>query len=162
MITLSPYSNEYEDILAGFVSDFWSVHHSDVSIDEARKTLLDWTKDDHILYVILWNGVPAGFIRTHCTSSTVCWIDDIYVDTPHRGKGIATEAIRQVENALREKGFRSFCMEVIPDNLPALRLYHRLGYDRLSLITMRKDDESFETQRTEIIAGLPMRVRKFD
>ena len=53
-------------------------------------------------------------------------------------------------------------MEVVPDNLPAMRLYHRLGYDRLSLITMRKDDDSFQTERIETIAGLPMRVRKFD
>ncbi len=78
-----------------------------------------------------------GFIRTHNTSPTVCWIDDIYVDVPHRSRGIASEAIRQVEESLRAAGNLSFCMEVIPDNLPAMRLYHRLGYDRLSLITMR-------------------------
>ena len=53
-------------------------------------------------------------------------------------------------------------MEVVPDNLSAMRMYHRLGYDRLSLITMRKDFEDFETERIETIAGLPLRVRHFD
>ncbi len=53
-------------------------------------------------------------------------------------------------------------MEVVPDNLPAMRLYHRLGYDRLSVITMRKDYDEFETERVEHIASLPMRVRHFD
>ena len=162
MISLIPYSGEYEDILAGFVVSFWNVHHSDVSIDDARQNLREWTENDHRLFVILSDSEAVGFIRTHNTSPTVCWIDDIYVDASHRGKGIATEAIRQTESALRESGCISFCMEVIPDNLPAMRLYHRLGYDRLSLITMRKDFDSYETERIETIAGLPLRVRKFD
>jgi hypothetical protein len=34
------------------------------------------------------------------------------------------------------------------------------GYDRLSIITVRKDFEEFETLRTENIAGLPFRVRR--
>lgn len=162
MISLKPYSIEYESILAGFVVSFWNVHHSVVSVEDAKQTLRDWTQEDHHLFVILSDSETVGFIRTHNTSPTVCWIDDIYVDTPHRGKGIATEAIRLTEAALRKQGCRSFCMEVIPDNLPAMRLYHRLGYDRLSLITMRKDDDAYETDRVETIAGLPMRVRKFD
>jgi len=162
MISLHPYSVEYEDILAGFVVSFWKVHHSDVSINDARQNLREWTENDHRLFVILSDSETVGFIRTHNTSSTVCWIDDIYVDAPHRGKGIATEAIRQTETALRESGCISFCMEVIPDNLPAMRLYHRLGYDRLSLITMRKDFDSYPTERIETIAGLPLRVRKYD
>ena len=161
MITLAPYTPEHEAVLAGYVVAFWEVHHSDVSLQEAKQTLSDWTKDDHKLFTIFFENAAVGFIRTHNTSESVCWIDDIYVDMPHRGRGIATEAIRQVENALRAEGSRSFCMEVVPDNLPAMRLYHRLGYDRLSLITMRKDDDSFETGRTETIAGLPLRVRRF-
>ena len=162
MISLTPYSIEAESILAGFVVSFWNVHHSKVSIEEAKQTLRDWTQKDHHLFVILSDAEIVGFIRTHNTSPTVCWIDDIYVDTPHRGKGIASNAIHLTEEALRNQGCRSFCMEVIPDNLPAMRLYHRLGYDRLSLITMRKDDDAFETERIESIAGLPLRVRKFD
>lgn len=162
MITLQPYSPEYESILAEYVIAFWDVHHSSVSLQDAKETLVEWTQNDHKLFAILLDSAAVGFIRTHNTSKTVCWIDDIYVDTPHRGKGIATEAIRQAEDSLRAEGSRSFCMEVVPDNLPAMRLYHRLGYDRLSLITMRKDDEPYETERTETIAGLPLRVRKFD
>lgn len=52
-------------------------------------------------------------------------------------------------------------MEVVPDNIPAIRLYHRLGYDRLNLITMRKDDEAFQTAHCESIAGIPLRVKQF-
>ena len=162
MIALKPYTSEYESTLAEYVIAFWDVHHSTVPLEEAKETLSDWTKGNHRLFAILRDQTIVGFIRTHNTSPTVCWIDDIYVDAPFRSQGIATEAIHQVETALRAEGSRSFCMEVVPDNLPAMRLYHHLGYDRLSLITMRKDDDPFEAARTETIANLPMRVRKFD
>jgi len=162
MITLIPYTPGYESTLARFVIAFFGVHHSDVSFAEARETLAGWAKDCHRLFVICLGDEAAGFIRVHSTSPAVSWIDDVYVDAPHRGKGVATQAIRQVEAALRAEGARSFCMEVVPDNLPAMRLYHRLGYDRLSLITMRKDDEPYKTDRTESIAGLPLRVKKFE
>lgn len=162
MIALKPYSSEYESALAGYVISFWKVHHSDVSLEEARQTLCEWTQNDHRLFAICLDDMAVGFIRTHNTSPMVCWIDDIYVDIPYRGQGIASEAIRLTETELRKQGCRSFCMEVIPDNLPAMRLYHRLGYDRLSLITMRKDDEPYETDRIESVGGLPLRVRHFD
>lgn len=53
-------------------------------------------------------------------------------------------------------------MDVVPDNLPALRLYHRLGYDRLSTVTVRKDMQPFVTERSEQIGGLPFRVKRFN
>ena len=162
MIQLIPYNAAFSDELAAFVVSFWKVHHGDVTPEQARETLRDWTKDDHRLFAISKNEQIVGFLRAHNSSPTVCWIDDIFVDTPHRGQGVASEAIGMLESVLRAEGIRSFCMEVVPDNLPAMRLYHRLGYDRLSLITMRKDDEPFKTARTETIAGLPLRVKQFD
>lgn len=66
-----------------------------------------------------------------------------------------------MEEMLAAQGVRSFCMEAVPDNLPALRLYHRLGYDRLSLVTLRKDLDAFETARQESLAGLSFRVKQF-
>lgn len=162
MIQLIPYDDSFAGELTGFVISFWKVHHSDVSPEQARETLRDWTKEDHRLFVIRRNDQTVGFLCTHNSSPSVCWIDDVYVDAPHRGQGVASEAIGLLENALRAEGTTSFCMEVVPDNLPAMRLYHRLGYDRLSLITMRKDDEAFKTSRTETIAGLPLRVKEFE
>ena len=162
MIQLIPYNDSFSDVLSAFVISFWKVHHSDVSPEQARQNLAEWTQNDHRLFVILKDEQPVGFLCTHNSSPTVCWIDDIYVDAPHRSRGIASQAIGMLERTLRADGVKSFCMEVVPDNLPALRLYHRLGYDRLSLITLRKDDEPFRTARTETIAGLPLRVKEFD
>ena len=104
---------------------------------------------------------PVGFLHLNMRGSTVCWIEDIFVSADYRRRGIASEAIGLAENLLKERGVKGVSMDVVPDNLPALRLYHRLGYDRLSIITVRKDFDEFETARTEEIAGLPFRVRRF-
>lgn len=162
MIVLQPFCDCYTEALLPFIADFWDVHHAEFSLETCRGILRDWTKAGNCFFVIMRNDAAVGFLRTHNSSPTVCWIDDIYVDAAQRGQGIASEAIRQMEKRLLTDGCRSFCMEVVPDNLPAMRLYHRLGYDRLSVITMRKDYDEFETERVEHIASLPMRVRHFD
>ena len=53
-------------------------------------------------------------------------------------------------------------MDVIPDNIPALRLYHRLGYDRLSIVTVRKDMQPFASERIEQIGGMDFRIKQFN
>ena len=88
-------------------------------------------------------------------------MEDIFVAETLRGQGIASAALSQAEDLVRDAGLEALCMDVVPDNLPALRLYHRLGYDRLSLVTVRKDFAPFDTAQTEQIAGLPFRVKQF-
>ncbi|MBQ3079885.1 MAG: GNAT family N-acetyltransferase [Clostridia bacterium] len=162
MTALVLYDNFQEESLIPFIISFWNVHHSQMTPEQAKESLREWVQDPYRLYVITCDSQAAGFLRTHASSSTVCWIDDIYVDLPYRGKGVASNAIGMFETEMRKEGYTSFCMEVVPDNLPAMRLYHRLGYDRLSMVVMRKDSDAFKSERIETIAGLEMRVRHFD
>ena len=150
------------EALAPFVVSFWETHHDAVALQKARDMLSRWTEGEYRLYVVRRGGQAVGFLRAHSSSPSVCWIDDLFVDAPFRGQGIASAAIARFEEAAARQGSRSFCMEVVPDNLPALRLYHRLGYTRLSLVTVRKDLDGFETARVETIGGLPLHVRRFD
>ncbi len=124
-------------------------------------SLVDWTREGHILYVIREESRAVGFLHVNKRGDTVYWIEDIYVDAPYRGRGIASTAIGMAERMLYEQGVGSVCMDVVPDNLQALKLYRRLGYDRLSIVTVRKDFEEFETARIEKIGGMEFRVKKF-
>ena len=65
------------------------------------------------------------------------------------------------EALVRADGVGALCMDVAADNVPALRLYRRLGFDRLSLITVRKDFEPFENARVERLGGVDFRVKQF-
>ena len=161
-IILKPYDGTHEKTMLRSIIAFFRVHHSQVDDAEAREVLADWTKEDHELYDILGDGEPVGFVHLNWRGATVCWIEDIFVEKSLRRQGIASKAIGLVEEALQQRGVEGICMDVVPDNIPALKLYHRLGYDRLSIVTVRKDFQPFETERTERISGMEFRVKQFE
>ena len=161
-ILLQKYNGNHEATVLRFIVSFFLAHHVKIDEAQARENLSDWTQADHELYDILGDGKPVGFLHLNMRGSTVCWIEDIFVAEHLRGQGIASKAIELAEEILRRRGVTGVCMDVVPDNIAALKLYHRLGYDRLSTVTVRKDFQPFETGRAEQIAGMDFRIKKFD
>jgi ribosomal protein S18 acetylase RimI-like enzyme len=107
---------------------------------ETRKTLKHWTAKDHSLYVILSGGVCAGFVHIGWRGGNVAWIEDIYVDRERRGQGLASQAIACAEKIIaNDKRYTAVCVDVSPRNEDALRLYARLGYTGISMLTLRKE-----------------------
>lgn len=51
-------------------------------------------------------------------------------------------------------GYTSICFDVVPRNHEALRLYHKLGYDNLSIITVRKELYENKRDKAETLMGL--------
>lgn len=67
------------------------------------------------------------------------WIDEIYVRTAVRGRGLATEALFALARALREAGVAAIHLEVDRDDPAAQNLYRKCGFalrDRYSLMTL--------------------------
>jgi len=107
---------------------------------ETRKTLKRWTLKDNSLYVILSGGVSAGFVHIGWRGGNVTWIEDIYIDRERRGQGLASQAIARAEKIIaKDKRYTAVCMDVSPRNADALRLYARMGYTGISMLTLRKE-----------------------
>ena len=67
------------------------------------------------------------------------WIDEIYVRTAVRGRGLATEALFALARALREAEVAAIHLEVDRDDPAAQKLYHKCGFalrEPYSLMTM--------------------------
>ena len=160
-IALKAYDGEHEGIILRYIASFFHTHHSQVDDAQARGILADWTGEDHDFFYIMGDGKPVGFLHLSMRGPDVCWIEDIFVDESLRKRGIASKAIGLAEEILQKRDIEGICMDVVPDNIPALKLYHRLGYDRLSIVTVRKDFQPFETERTERICGMEFRVKQF-
>ena len=67
------------------------------------------------------------------------WIDEIYVRTAVRGRGLATEALFALARALRDAGVAAIHLEVDRNDPAAQKLYRKCGFalrDRYSLMTM--------------------------
>lgn len=148
MVELVRYTPEHREATVTRIIDFFSFHRGLMTGEEtlvedsgihAAQALTDWQGETDTLYVILFYGNSVGFLHIRARGPEVVWIEDIYVDKIFRGRGIASQAIVQAENMAREKGFEAISIDVVPRNGDAVRLYHRLGYTSLALVTVRKE-----------------------
>lgn len=77
---------------------------------------------------------PAlGFVQLYPSFSSVAmkplWIlNDLFVTKDARGRGVAEQLIRRAERHARQANARGLILETAIDNLPARRLYERLGW----------------------------------
>lgn len=120
---------------------------------EVEETIVQWQEEPSVLYTILADGDFAGFLRLNYRGDQVAWIEDLYVCPELRGQGIARKAIGLAEKIVAEKpGYTAICIDVVSRNDRAIDLYYRLGYDSLSLLTMRKEfGENPRDRRTQVL-----------
>ncbi len=126
---------------------------------EAESLLKDWLSPPHEFYLIEIHKRVIGFIHVCFRGKEIAWIEDIYVDEAMRSQGIATSAIGICETIMKEqRGATALCMDVVTRNTVALQLYHKLGYNNLSMVTVRK--EFYENKRNikETILGLDYNI----
>lgn len=167
-IDLTEYSAAFAQEVKADIVDFFAFHGSLVGAQrearaqaerEAAETLEEWQRGRSALYVILHDGGYAGFLRLDYRGDQVAWIEDLYVRPGLRGQGIASAAIGLAEKIVSARpGYTAMCMDVVPRNETAMGLYYRLGYDSVSLLTLRKEfGENPRDQKTEIL-GRTFRV----
>ncbi len=167
MIELIPYNSELKKDLIIWIADFYQFHASllnkkielsETDYKQSEETLKNWLQPSNELYLIKLNQSIVGFLHIGYRGENVAWIEDVYVDRDYRNKGIATKAIFLAEEIIKShEGFTSICFDVVPRNIAALKLYYKLGYDTLSMITIRKELYDNNREKTEKIMGLDFR-----
>lgn len=160
MTTLEKFAEEYRKNIVEWTADFFGFHASlvmekaEADLMQAAETVNAWLTPGNELYVILHDDIPAGFLRVGYRGSNVAWIEDVYVIPEMRGRGIASEAISLAEQIISAKpGYTAVCMDAVPRNDAAIRLYRRLGYDTISLITLRKPLNELPRDRSTDFLG---------
>ena len=154
---LQPYDSSWEEIFLEYIADFFGFHlrlaggeEDSITREQAREDLEKWLTPPQQLYAITWEKEPAGFLHMDFQGSNVAWIKDIYLSPPYRGRGIASRAIGEAEKLVSGRnGYTALCIEVAPRNTHALKLYHSLGFDTLSMVTVRKNFDSGSKDESE-------------
>ena len=65
------------------------------------------------------------------------WLEELYIRAEFRSRGLGSEFFRQVTEENRDA--RRFRLEVEPENVRAIALYRRLGYENLPYVQMIRD-----------------------
>jgi GNAT superfamily N-acetyltransferase len=89
--------------------------------------------DEAIGYIILTLGYSLEY------RGLDAFIDEFYLRSKYRGRGIGTQTLAFVEDACRVLGIQALHLEVDFENPDAQRLYHRVGYQRHQRFLMTKN-----------------------
>ena len=161
MIRLEEYAGEQERILT-LIRGFWKAHSNfEQSVEEAKEDLRAWTAPGHMIYFILSDESCVGFAHLGSRGGGMDWLEELFVLPEYQGRGIGSEAIRLIEEKVRRYSV-SLYIEAAARNEAAIRLYHRLGYNCLNTITVRKDfpEYEYDVVRSESIYGAGFEIRK--
>ncbi len=94
-------------------------------------------------YIFETDGEYAGYGLTAKTFSQeaggyVYWLEELYVREKYRSKGLGREFFEMMEKK-KEDGAARLRLEVEEDNVRAIALYKRMGYDFLDYRQMVKE-----------------------
>jgi GNAT superfamily N-acetyltransferase len=124
------------DVLLGLRLTF--CHHEHLPFDEgAARTALDNLLADGSLgevWLIFLDGAAAGYIVLTFGYSLEfngrdAFVDELYVEEGHRGRGVGGLALRLAEDACRTMGVRALHLEVDRENHRARAVYEKAGFE---------------------------------
>jgi len=93
------------------------------------------SKDESVIFLAASDGHYLGFTQLYPLFSSVnlakAWLlNDLFVAPSARGLGVGQALLEQARRFGEESGAASLMLETATDNLPAQRLYERLGWIR--------------------------------
>lgn len=127
--------NDLEE-LSTLLVEFWEsqlFHPTDSDILEDIRRMID---PKGIGRLILHGEEIAGFIYVNEKYGYLNNIEYLYIRKAFRSKGLATFAIKEIKKIVLSKGNDRVQIEVAPNNIRALKLYHRLGFTSIDTMTL--------------------------
>lgn len=109
-------------------------YQQESNLDGARAYIKERMLKEESVIFIAYNGNDAvGFVQLYPSFSSVSmkrlWVlNDLYVKKQARGKGIGEHLIQQAINLAAETGAKGVLLETARDNLPAQKLYEKIGF----------------------------------
>jgi ribosomal protein S18 acetylase RimI-like enzyme len=98
-------------------------------------------KPDTVFLLATADDTLVGYGLAHVMGAGETWAADTWVTGPrigeieslavvpaHRGRGLGSELLDRLEQALHDQGVTDLALGVLPGNVGAMRLYERRGY----------------------------------
>ncbi|MEO0900742.1 MAG: GNAT family N-acetyltransferase [Bacteroidota bacterium] len=102
---------------------------------EASRFFLNqrFVQNENVLFFALENNQALGFTQLYKTFSSVSLLpfyilNDLYVDSNHRNKGVGKALLEHAKQFCENKGFKGLALETALNN-PAQKLYENLGWE---------------------------------
>lgn len=127
---------EHLDAVATLFDGYRSFYGQESDVTGARDFLSGRMKrDESVIFLALNGAVGLGFTQLYPMFSSVSmkrlWVlNDLFVAPEARGRGVAAALLEHAREFARKTGASEMQLATAADNLPAQRLYERLGWKR--------------------------------
>lgn len=115
-----------QEFYTNFEYDFdWeTITHlfDEMHVDPSKGVVYGIFSAELIGYVILVFGFSFDY------GGRECFIEEIFLKPEFRGTGIGSKVLGEIEQIIREQGFKSVRLEVEHSNPRARKLYEQLGF----------------------------------
>ena len=84
-------------------------------------------------------GLIDGYIiESICYKEKVAFLDHICVDKNHRNNDIGSKLIEEFSKKVEKKGAKYIKLNAFEENIPAVSLYRKHGFEKYSIYYMKK------------------------
>jgi GNAT superfamily N-acetyltransferase len=131
---------QLEVLYRGFFTELrksQGLKNPEVSRKEAKEITSESVKNSWI-FVAEEHSKLIGFSRIENWESTY-FVREVFVEQPHRRRGIASELLVTCENLVKKKGESSIFLTVEPKHSASINFLLSNNYDTLNMLELRKD-----------------------
>jgi GNAT superfamily N-acetyltransferase len=143
--TIRPATQDDIPAMVGLLAQLFAIE-SDLAIDraaQARGLAMLLRRADALALVATRAERVVGMTTVQLTVSTArgglsAGVEDVVVDSPHRGSGIGRRLLAAAEAWARERGALRIALLADETNAPALDFYDQHGFVRTRLVWLAK------------------------
>ena len=87
------------------------------------------------IFIVEVDGEVAGMGRLNTLEEGIGGVHNIWIVTKHRGRKLATKLMMHIEKEAKEFGFSAVRLDTARFNIPAQKLYKKIGYYEIPRFT---------------------------
>lgn len=106
----------------------WLAGEAYWSLGRPRSTIERSVANSNVYGLYGPSGEQAGFFRVVTDSATFAWLCDVFIDRPHRGRGLAVWALELIRDELIASGV----YRIILATQDAHGVYEKIGFGPLT------------------------------
>ena len=88
--------------------------------------------DSAHFFVAVLDGEAVGYIGMHCAADE-CYIANVGVLKKYRNMGVGSALVKYAADTAQRMNMSFISLEVRPSNTAAVRIYERLGFERVGM-----------------------------
>lgn len=93
----------------------------------------DYAPPEGRLWLVNWNGQPAGCVALHKITTEICEMKRLYIRPQFRGKGLGRELAEKIIAEAKQIGYKKLRLDTVePVMKTAVAMYRTLGFREIA------------------------------